>query len=90
VMEAKKFLTRELIEQVTSVQTLLNSPSAMVEARADLRDALMEVAGRGSIINALILGKWLGNNVNIPVGGLVLRSEEDTHTQTKRWWVARA
>jgi len=39
----------------------------------DLREALLAVAGKGGAINGGSLGKWLGNNVDRIVGGLVIR-----------------
>jgi hypothetical protein len=68
---------REIIERATQTK-IEGTTSHLSSARSDyrhpdLREALLAVAGKGGAINSGSLGKWLGNNANRIVDGLVIR-----------------
>ncbi len=75
VLGATEVTTKALIDSATSGQY---SPSAgRIEfENADLRHALLEVAGVNGNINSGRLGTWLGHNQNSPVNGFVVRARK--------------
>jgi hypothetical protein len=54
---------------------------------AELREAIMAVAGQGRSVNARWFGRWFEGKENQSAGGLTLRIRQDGHAKVNYYWV---